>query len=144
MEKTLQKLRIIYWVIVGLLAAFALIIEFFLIDMMGGTAVNDTAFEFYFQIPAIFLTLGALYFALRLFTFKAVKEKIMKDPQTQYLPMSVVRMALLEGAVLFDLIGYMLFVSSSFAWLGLIAFIGFFFIYPNEERFINETSCIEK
>ena len=50
MEKTLQKLRIIYWGIVGLLVAFALILEFFLIDMMGGTAVNDTAFEFIFLL----------------------------------------------------------------------------------------------
>lgn len=144
MEKTLQNLRIIYWGIVGALVAFALIIEFFLIDRMGGAAVNDAAFEFYYQSVATFVTLGALFFGLRLFKFKAVKEKIMKDPQTEYLSMSVVRIALIEFAVLADLVGYLLFVSSSFAWLGVIASIGFFFIYPNKERFINETSSLEK
>ena len=144
MERIIKILKLIYWYFISLMVFFALFVEFVMIDETGGIITNDDHFEFILQSLSVLLTMGGLYGALRLFKIRKIEEQIKENPLEKYMSFSIVRMALLEGPVLLNIIGYMLFVNTSFVWLGLIAFMGFFFIYPSTERFIAETGYVEK
>ncbi len=144
MNKLLLTLKIVYWANILYDVLFALMIEFFLIDEMGGSMVTDANFEFAFQSIATLLTLGSVFLSLRFFKFAPVEKKLREEPIKHYLNMSIIRLAILEGPLLLNLIGYMLFVNSSFVWLTLIGAFGFLFIYPSKERFLSETGYVEQ
>lgn len=144
MEQIVKNLKLIYWSLVTGIILFGLVVEFVMIDATGGTGIDEGNFEFIFLSLSTLLTMGGLYGALRLFKIRKVEELIKSDPLEKYHAFCVIRMALLEGPALLNIIGYILFVNTSFVWLGLMAFMGFFFIYPSKERFISETGYIEE
>jgi hypothetical protein len=144
MEQIINNLKIIYWSLIAGIILLALFVELFWIDETGGAGTVGGNFEFIFMSFSTLLTMGALYGALRLFKIQKVEEQIKSNPLEKYHACSVIRMALLEFPVMLNIIGYMLFINTSFVWLGLIAFMGFFFIYPSKERFISETGYIEE
>ena len=144
MEQIVKNLKLIYWSIITGIILLSLVVEFVMIDETGGTGTAGGTFEFILLSLSTLLTMGGLYGALRLFKIRKVEEQIRETPLAKYHPLSVIRMTLLEGPALLNIIGYMLFVNTSFVWLGLIAFMGFFFIYPSKERFIAETGYVEK
>lgn len=142
-NRILRNLKIVYWGCLLGMFCVALMIEYIFIDGSGGI-IDAPNIEFAYQSLVILLTMGALFLALRLFRIKSVEQLIKENPLTEYYPKSIVRMTILEFATMGNLIGYMLFVNSSFVWLALISVMGFFFIYPSKERFINETGYIEE
>ncbi len=144
MKKILLSLKVIYWAFIIINLVFALVIEFFLIDETGGDLATNANLEFIIQSIATLLTLGSVFLALRFFKFAPIEKKLREQPLEQYLNMSIVRISFLQGPFLLNLVSYMLFVNSSFVWLALIGAIGFFFIYPNENRFLNETGYVEQ
>ena len=129
---------------IAFVAVLAFVIEFFLTDSMGGMLVGNPQEEFIVQTLAVLLTLGAVFFALRLFKFKYIEQKLKESPLENYYFWSVVRMAMLEGPLVFNIAAYWLFVNGSFGWLGAILFLSFAFIYPSEQRFVNETGTTDE
>lgn len=144
MEQTVKYLKNIYCVLIAGIILLALFVEFIIIDITGGVGIAGGNFEFIFLSFSMLLTMGALYGALRLFKIKKVEEQIKSNPLEKYHYFSVIRMGILEFPVMLNIFGYLLFVNTSFVWLGLIVFMGFFFIYPSNERFIAETGYVEK
>jgi hypothetical protein len=144
MEKIIKELKLIYWGIVSVLLLFAFLVEFVLIDVVGGVFADDKQFEFIMQSLMSLLTLSAIYMSLRLFKFEKVVTAIREYPLEQYKSYSILRMVLLECPLLFNIICYWLFVQSSFAWLGVIIGLAFPFVYPSKERFLSETGSVEE
>ncbi|MBP3789291.1 MAG: hypothetical protein J6I52_06685 [Prevotella sp.] len=142
MNEIVKTLKIIYWFMVTMTLAMALVFEYIVEDTVGMEA--DPTFEYVWQSIAVLISLGGLVLALRLFKIKAVEQQIKEKPLTHYMTMSKVRFALIEGITLFNLVGYFLFINPSFVWLALITGMGFFFIYPSKERLINETGYMEE
>lgn len=143
MESIIKELKVVYWGIVAGVLFLAFLVEFVLIDKEGGAFIDDKQFEFIMQSLMTLVTLSAIYLSLRLFKFQKIATAIRENPLEKYKSYSVVRMVMLEGPLLFNIICYMLFVNSSFAWLGVIIGLAFPFVYPSKERFQSETGCIE-
>lgn len=139
MKDMLQKLKLVYWAIAGALLLFAFIIEFFLLDIAGGMLANNHQFDFVCQTLAVLLTLSVIYFSLKLFKIEKIATKLKEHPEQYYLSYSIVRLVMLEVPLLFNLLCYFFFINSSYAWLGVIIGLAFPFVYPSEERYINET-----
>lgn len=139
MKDILQKLKLIYWAIAGGLLLFAFIIEFFLLDIAGGIFANDFHLDFICETIAVLLTLSSIYLSLKLFKFEKIAMKLKDNPEQHYLSYSVMRLAMMEAPLIFNLLGYFFFINSSFAWLGVCIGLAFPFVYPSEERFLNET-----
>lgn len=138
MKEKIKLLRIIYILYILLTVAFAAVVEFLLMDEAGGSVI-DSQGQFIFQMVAVFLTLGGIYGALRLFKFKTVKEEIERGSVRHYFTWSLVRLALLELPALFNIVSYHLFVESSFVYLFYMVLIAFVFVFPSEQRYYNET-----
>ena len=139
MKQMLKQLKTIYWGIASGALAFACIVEFIMMDVAGGILADDNQIEFVFESIAILLTLASIYFSLRLFKFKKIKNALCYNPLENYRKYCVLRFAMLELPLLFNILCYWLFVNSSFAWLGVLIGLAFPFVYPTKERFLNET-----
>lgn len=143
MDEMIKQLKTIYWGIASGALAFALIIEFIMIDEVGGILTENKQSEFVFENVAILWTLASIYFSLRLFKFKKIEDALRFNPLENYRKYCVLRLALLDLPLLFDILCYWLFVNSSFAWLGVLIGLAFPFVYPTKERFLSETDYQE-
>jgi len=139
MKEIVSKLRVIYFLALGSLLAEAALVEFVLLDTEGGLLVGNGQQEFIAECIAVALTLGGSYLALRMFRFKYVTDKLREDPQSRYLPASLLRMLLLYVPMDINILCYQLFVNASFGWMGAMLLLCWPFIYPTEDRYINET-----
>lgn len=108
--KTFQK---IYWAILAGIVLVGVVLEF--IDVLDGILPVGTSLEFSLQYVMILITLGAIYLALKM---------VKKNP--------VVRMALLEGPAIINILLYHGFVNASFGYLAIMCVIAFAFVYPSK------------
>jgi len=137
MKQIVKELKMIYWGLTTGMALFALVIEFVLIDSMGGSFVGSTA-EFIYQSCMILLTLGGIYACLRYFKFGFIQRQLKENTEKKYKELSILRFGIIEMMVCLNLFGYLFFVSASFAWLAVISAMTLFFVYPSEERYCSE------
>lgn len=140
--KTLQT--IFYALFSGVLTFFA-IVEFVIGDMFSSSITVDApTLDFAFESGLVIITLGAIYLSLRLPKIKMIEEKLIADPIAKFREYSIVRFAMLEGVAILNIVSYMCFGNSSYAWLATIALLASPFIYPTKERFCNETHFEEQ
>jgi len=109
----MKQNKLIYWTLLAGIIIFAVILE--LVPSLDGLLEKGSMPEFYIQYAMIAITLGAVYLALKL---------IKKNP--------VMRMALLEGPALANIICYHLFMNASFGYLAIVCLIAYVFVYPSK------------
>lgn len=143
MKTIIKRLKMVYWAITLSLALIALCIELLLMDTNGGF-VDNPSVEFVYQSVATLMTLAGVYVCLRFFKFGLVVHSLQTNVLNQYLTWSVWRLVIIEFMVLTNLMGYLAFVSASFAWLAVIAAMSLFFVYPSADRFLGETDLTEE
>ena len=143
MKQTIKTLKGIFWGIVGGACMFFAVAEFVLMDSTGGLMTNEPQLEFICQSLMVLATLVSIYLSLRLFKINYVQQQIRTSPLQAYTKWSIIRMALLEAPLFLNILGYWLFVNGSFAWLATILLLAFPFVYPTEERYINEVGFTE-
>ena len=138
MNKIVNTIRIQYFAMLAGALMFACIVWF-----LPMKTIEDGQMAFYFQYIAVLLTLGGVYFALRLFKYQMIADKV-RGNDAAYQQYSLIRMAMLEFPLLFNLEGYWLFATPSYAYMAIIVLMGFAFVYPSNERYQSETGVIEK
>lgn len=106
-----NPMKIIYWAILAGIVFFAVFLE--IVPVLDGKLEKGSMAEFYAQYALIAITLGAIYAALKM---------IKKNP--------IVRMVLLEGPALANLLCYHLFMNASFGYLAILCVIAYVFVYP--------------
>jgi tellurite resistance protein TehA-like permease len=139
MKKIVTELRIQYFAMIAGALMFACVV--WMLPMKTIDA-NEGQAAFCYQYAAVLLTLGSVYFALRLFKYGKVADKV-KGSDAAYQRYSLIRMAMLEIPLLFNIEGYWLFATPSYVYMAIIALIGFAFVYPSNERYQNERGVIE-
>ncbi len=144
MKQTIKTLKGIFWGIVGGACLFFAVAEFVLMDIAGGVLSADPQLEFICQSVMVLATLVSIYLSLRLFKVNYVKQQIMTNPLEAYMKWSIMRIALLEAPLLLNIAGYLFFMNGSFAWLATILLLALPFVYPTEERYINEVGFTEE
>lgn len=144
MKQTIITLKGIFWGIVGSACLFFAITEFILMDPVGGLLTSEPQLEFICQSVMVLVTLVSIYLSLRLFKFNGIQQQLSNDSLEAYTKWSIIRMTLLEAPLLLNILGYWLFVNGSFAWLATILLLAFPFVYPTEQRYMNEVGFTEE
>lgn len=128
------KLRIVHAaMLLGMIALF-LIIRFVLLnnEIINNASVTDL---FLLYIPPIILAVailaGWLHFKSRL---KQSEEKILNLKLMDYRAALIVRWAMLEGAVLFSLVMFLIYADRYFMGVALIGMAAFTFLRPDSGK----------
>ena len=111
--------KITYWVILLAVILIAAMLE--ILPFMDGLMESGTATEFYCQYVMVAVTLLTIYAALKM---------IRKNP--------LLRMALLQGPALINLLCYHAFMNASFGYLAIIGIIAYAFVYPSKDKQTDE------
>lgn len=109
----IKTFRTIYWAILAGIVLVGVVLEF--IDVLDGIFFGDPTLEFSLQWIMILITLGSIYLALKM---------IKKNP--------IVRMALLEGPAIINILLYHGFQNASFGYLAIMCVIAYAFVYPSK------------
>jgi hypothetical protein len=138
MKETIRQLKYIYWGLLGGAIAYILFIEYFLMEAVGGMLADQQQVEFVVQMLMVLATLSAAYMVLRLFKTGPIVAKLKQSP-SQYKYWSVARLLMIGLPLLLNFTGYLLFVNTSFFWLGAMLMLCFMFVTPSEGRYLAET-----
>lgn len=110
----MNKDRKVFWVLLGIIVALAVVFEF--IPVLDGLLPSGTMTEFVIQYAVIIFTLSETYLALRLIKHKPV-----------------VRIILLFVPALANVVCYHLFMNTSFLYMLVMLLIAFVFVYPPKD-----------
>lgn len=100
--------------------------------------IEDPQFDFIFLTAMELITLCVIPFALRLFKFKWVKMRIKKQGIKGFLDLKEAQIAMLAGPLILNEIMYLLSWQVTHFYLAVILFLCMIFIYPSQEKLINE------
>lgn len=138
-QALIKKLRLIFYAIlaVALLALCAIEFDWVEVGMLIG--LYDGQIEFLYQTFAIFSTLGLMVLALRLLKYNKVKKQLATGNQLHaYQRFWLCRMGLLTLPMFISIVGYWLFLNTSFLYQVFIMFVATIFVYPSVDRMQHE------
>lgn len=137
-RKTLQTA---YIGVVGLAAFLVLLFET-VIDGILVCEVYDTA-EYVTETVGILLLIALLPLAAQLFSIPAVRRQVMTSHprwERNYIRWSLLRLCLFAIPLLFHLILYYMFLSTTHSFCAVIAGLGLLYGWPTRVRMEEETS----
>lgn len=143
MKEILQTLKITYWSSLCGSLLFAAIVHFLLLSGDEQVEEMDETL-FIFQTVSVMITLFNVPVSLKLMKFKFVAQRLQARPEESYRTYSLVRIILLSGTLLFNVVCYYLYPMVSFVYLALIVLVAFLFIYPSESRLHSELDFIQE
>lgn len=85
------------------------------------------------------LTLAIIPLALRLFKFKKIHAKLVKDKEKALFLWGITRIAMLSLPMLINTLFYYLFMHVAYGYLAIILFLCLFFIVPTMDWCLSET-----
>lgn len=132
MHTTLLASRITYIGILILVGAFGLLSE---TDMIPtGYIKYNAQTEYMLHMLCVILTLGGTWSALRLFTFKGIRNKLNEHPNLLQ-QWNIIRICMLGTPLFINLIVYYALLSGSAPmYCFLITLFGFVFCWPKEDE----------
>ena len=144
-EKTVRFLRV--WMCIFYFVALFMGV-FFMVFLPGGFVGEDDVddsialFKFVYSVMGIGVTLIFVPWALKLLSFKKTKLAISKenDPDLRgYREKAIMRLYLLAGVMLINVIFYGVWQDSTFIFCALIGFAASLAYWPTVERLERET-----
>ncbi len=100
---------------------------------------NAASLMFVMQVTMELLTIAVIPLALKLFSFKAVRRRLVVDKGTALLPWATARLNMLCLPMVANIFLYYQTMSPAFGYMGIILFLCLFFIYPSIGRCTEET-----
>ncbi len=100
---------------------------------------SDVNLMFFLQIVMEMVTIVAIPVALKLFSLKAVRAKLVKGKGAALLSWGTARLNMLCLPMLINTFLYYQTMSPAFGYMAIILFLCLFFIYPSKARCYVET-----
>lgn len=138
-KNTVGVLKSAYWALWGIPLGWVVLSETEVIPV--GQLVDDVRGSFFFDTACILLTAICIPLSLKLFSLVLTRKM---DSYTfpialnHYKRWSLVRMGMLEFAILVNLVGYYLTLSSTGALCASIGLTASLFCYPSEKKLREE------
>ena len=140
-----QTRNMLMTVFVGALALAALIVTVFETGALEqGTAVGNSQVEFVITVVMELLTLGQIWFALRLFKIRQIRQDLVSRKEFALRKWGVLRLELLDIPLVANVLFYELFMKPTFGYLAIIVLICQPFVYPSLARCEAEVSAENK
>ncbi len=138
----ITRLRTFYIITLALTTLIALAYE---LDIATVGAMDATPQQQYvFEIVCVCVTLVFIPVALKLMTFKGIRQRVVHS-ERQYELWSMVRLAMLETPLLLNLSNYYLLdLDTTCGNLALMTAVTFLFVWPTRERMEDERISYDK
>jgi hypothetical protein len=144
-KQNIQQLRVAF---ATLWAVALLIVGLYETDIFtDGILTGHSTAQFYLETLAFFLSIAGVYFALKLFSLKRIKELIHQPDEMgihNYFNFSLLRLAFLAIPLWLDILIYYWTMNNNGIMLALITAVGTSFCWPSEGKLIQETSDEKK
>ncbi len=96
--------------------------------------------DFVVAVIMEFVTIAVIPLALKLFSMKAIRRKLVAGKGDALLVWGTARLNMLCLPMLVDIFMYYQTMSPTFGYMAIILFLCLFFVYPSMERCVNETT----
>ncbi len=104
---------------------------------------SDVSLMFVLQIVMELLTIVVIPVALKMFSIKVIRKKLIADKGNALLPWGTARINMLCLPMLVNVFLYYQTMSPAFGYMAIILFLCLFFIYPSIGRCTAETEAEE-
>lgn len=90
--------------------------------------------EFYATLVMELLTIACIPLALKLFSIRRIKERLMTEGASALRPYGMIRLILLTVPMFINTLLYYFFMSPSFAYMALLLLLSLAFVVPTKGR----------
>ncbi len=140
LKQTQKILMVNFWFI---LVVTLLLVALYETELLEPTDLaSDARRVFFLQVMMEMVTIVAIPVALKLFSLKAVRAKLVKGKGAALLPWGTARLNMLCLPMLVNTFLYYQTMSPTFGYMAIILFLCLFFIYPSMARCYAETEKI--
>lgn len=140
LKQTQKILMVNFWFI---LVVTLLLVALYETELLEPTDLaSDARRVFFLQVMMEMVTIVAIPVALKLFSLKAVRAKLVKGKGAALLPWGTARLNMLCLPMLVNSFLYYQTMSPTFGYMAIILFLCLFFIYPSMARCYAETEKI--
>lgn len=135
--KLTQKILMLnFWLMLVVTFFLVLIYELEVVEPMD----CNTQWVFFWQVMMEIIAIVCIPVALKLFSIKVVRRRLVSGKGAALLPWGTVRLNMLCVPMLIDTFLYYQTMSPAFGYLAIILFLCLFFIYPSRSRCFSETT----
>jgi len=138
MKKVSKQLMTFYTAQVVLV--LVIIVLFELNQLPEGIMADDKQSEFVLTALMEIISLGAAFFGLRLFKFKAIHNDLISRKETAMWKWGMTRLLILEAPMVINTLLYYIYMNPTFGYLAIILLLCLPFVFPTYNRCISETT----
>ena len=133
---TQKILMLNFWLMLVVAFLLVLLYELEIVEPMD----CDAQWVFFWQVMMEMITIVCIPVALKLFSIKVVRRRLVSGKGAALLPWGTARLNMLCVPMLIDTFMYYQTMSPAFGYLAIILFLCLFFIYPSKARCFSETT----
>ena len=105
-----------------------------------GIKADDKQSEFVLTALMEIISLGAAFFGLRLFKFKAIHNDLVSRKETAMWKWGMARLIILEAPMVIDTLLYYIYMNTTYGYLGIMLLLCLPFVFPSAGRCLSETT----
>ncbi len=135
--KNVQRVLLAQFLIYIVLAL--LIVLLFEADIiLPGIIASDQTMQYVLLMLMELLTVVCIPLALKLFSMKSVKRRLVAGGNSPLMLFGTLRLAMLGAPIVVNALLYYLSLSAAFGYLAILGALCLAFVYPSESRCLNE------
>lgn len=135
--KNVQRVLLAQFLIYTVLAL--LIVLLFEADIiLPGIIASDQTMQYVLLMLMELLTVVCIPLALKLFSMKSVKRRLVAGGNSPLMLFGTLRLAMLGAPIVVNALLYYLSLSAAFGYLAILGALCLAFVYPSESRCLNE------
>ena len=141
MKKVSKQLTAFY--IAQIVIALVIIVLFETDVLPTGIKADDKQSDFVLTALMEIISLGAAFFGLRLFKFKAIHNDLVSRKETAMWKWGMARLIILEAPMVINTLLYYFYMNTTFGYLAIILLLCLPFVFPSEGRCLADTESVE-
>ena len=138
MKKVSKQLTAFY--IAQIVIALVIIVLFETDVLPTGIKADDKQSDFVLTALMEIISLGAAFFGLRLFKFKAIHNDLVSRKETAMWKWGMARLIILEAPMVINTLLYYIYMNTTYGYLGIMLLLCLPFVFPSAGRCLAETT----
>ena len=138
MKKVSKQLTAFY--IAQIVIALVIIVLFETDVLPTGIKADDKQSDFVLTALMEIISLGAAFFGLRLFKFKAIHNDLVSRKETAMWKWGMARLIILEAPMVINTLLYYIYMNTTYGYLGIMLLLCLPFVFPSTGRCLAETT----
>ena len=124
--------------LIYILLALLIVLLFEADIILPGIIASDQTMQYVLLMLMELLTVACIPLALKLFSMKSVKKRLVAGGNSPLMLFGTLRLAMLGAPIVVNAMLYYLSLSAAFGYLAILGALCLAFVYPSESRCLNE------